>query len=72
MVQKKAVKAPAKPIPAGAVISVAAEKEGFRRAGRAWSKTPTEVPVSDFTEEQLQQLFEEPMLTIKEVVKGKG
>lgn len=45
-------------------IVVAAKVEGFRRAGRAWSKTPVTLPVEDFTEAQINALNDEPMLDV--------
>lgn len=45
-------------------IIVTAEKEGFRRAGRAWSKVPTQVPVDEFNEAQIEALVGEPMLDV--------
>lgn len=47
------------------MIRVIAKKDGFRRAGRAWSGT-TEVPVADFTKSQIEQLKNEPMLVVQE------
>ena len=46
-------------------LRITAKRAGFRRAGRAWPDTPTEVAVADFTEEQLEQLAAEPMLIIQ-------
>lgn len=40
------------------MIRVIARKDGFRRANRAWSGT-TEVPVSEFTSTQIEQLQDE-------------
>ena len=37
------------------MIRVIAKKDGFRRAGRAWSGT-AEVPASEFSKEQIEQL----------------
>lgn len=37
------------------MIRVIAKKDGFRRAGRAWSGS-TEVPASEFSEAQIEQL----------------
>lgn len=48
-------------------LRITCTHEGFRRAGRAWSATPTEVHVDEFTEIQLRQLFAEPRLTIEAV-----
>lgn len=37
------------------MIRVIAKKDGFRRAGRAWSGT-TELPANELTKEQIEQL----------------
>lgn len=54
----------------GAMIRVTSQVEGFRRAGRAWSKQPTVVEAGEFTAEQLVALADEPMLSIEEVARG--
>lgn len=43
---------------------VSAKIEGFRRAGRAWSKGQTLVGVAELSEDQLAALLAEPMLTV--------
>ena len=48
------------------MLRVTAKRDGFRRAGRAWSGT-TEVPVSELTEDQVAALKAEPMLVVEEV-----
>lgn len=48
-------------------LSVQASRDGFRRAGRAWSKEETVVPLNELTEEQIEQLKDEPALTVTEV-----
>ncbi len=45
-------------------LIVSARIEGFRRAGRPWSKAPTQVSVDVFSEEQLAALADEPMLQV--------
>ena len=45
-------------------VTVTSAVEGFRRAGRAWSRTPTTVPASELSEDQLKVLSSEPMLTV--------
>lgn len=45
-------------------LRVVAKTAGFRRAGRAWSDKPTEVPVSEFKREQLAQLRADPGLIV--------
>jgi hypothetical protein len=49
-------------------LEVTSSQAGFRRAGRAWSTTPTVIKLSDFTEVQLRQIAGEPMLTVKPVL----
>ena len=46
-------------------LRITAKRAGFRRAGRAWPDTPTEVAVADFSAEQLEQLAAEPMLIVQ-------
>lgn len=48
-------------------LSVRALKDGFRRAGRAWSGVETTVPIKEFTDEQVAALEAEPLLTVKRV-----
>lgn len=48
-------------------VEVIAKADVFYRAGRAWSNTPTVVPLSELTEEQLQELQDEPMLIVRTV-----
>lgn len=43
------------------VLQVVSKRDGFRRAGRAWHGTTT-VPLTELTEEQYNQLRDEPML----------
>jgi hypothetical protein len=45
-------------------LRVSAKVAGFRRAGRAWSATPEDVPASEFTKEQIAQLKADPSLTV--------
>lgn len=49
------------------LLIVTTATDGFRRGGRAWHGT-TEVSASEFTETQLEQLFNEPKLLVQ--VKG--
>lgn len=55
--------------PAGAenaikALIVSAKVEGFRRAGRAWSKAPVTVPVEELDDDQVQTLLAEPALDV--------
>lgn len=43
---------------------VSAKAEGFRRAGRAWSKAATTVSAGDLTDAQIEALLGEPMLDV--------
>lgn len=56
-------------IPSGVAghIIVTSAREGFRRAGRAWSKTPTTVAVADLGDAALTALEAEPMLRVERV-----
>lgn len=47
-------------------LSVQSGREGFRRAGRAWSKEAVVVPLSELSEGQIEQLRNEAMLTVTE------
>lgn len=47
-------------------IRVRTAQIGFRRGGREWTGT-TEVPVKEFTKEQLEQLRNEPLLVIEDI-----
>lgn len=49
-------------------IVVTSEIEGFRRAGRAWSRTPTTVPIDELSEEQIMALEQESLLQVAYVV----
>ena len=43
---------------------------GFRRCGRHWGPAPVEVPIDDFSEAQLEQIFAEPELIVLAVTDG--
>jgi hypothetical protein len=51
-------------------LIITSKVEGFRRAGRAWSKSPTTVLVSELSDEQIEQLTAEPMLEVAVVEKA--
>lgn len=55
----KTVKVPA--------LSVVSAREGFRRAGRAWSKEATVVRLSELSKEQIRQIKGESLLTVVNV-----
>lgn len=46
-------------------VRIAARRDGFRRAGMAHSKAPTDHPAARFSPEQLEALLSEPMLTVE-------
>jgi hypothetical protein len=49
----------------GKKFVVTAKREGFRRAGRAWSKTPVVVDASAFSPAQIAALKADPMLDVQ-------
>ena len=48
-------------------VEVIAKADVFYRAGRAWGHAPTVVPLSELTEDELDELKSEPMLLVREV-----
>ncbi len=48
-------------------LAVRALRDGFRRAGRAWSKEETTVPLAELDEAQVAALEAEPLLVVKRV-----
>lgn len=51
-------------------IIVTSDVDGFRRAGRPWSKSPTTVSLDELSREQLAMLEGEPMLKVVYVAAG--
>lgn len=51
-------------VPTIVALLVTAQVEGFRRAGRAWSKTQTRVEAAELTDRQVEALLAEPMLDV--------
>lgn len=47
-------------------LSIVSRVDGFRRAGRAWSATATEVDSEEFDAGQLRALREDPVLIVTE------
>lgn len=45
-------------------IEVTAIRAGFRRAGRAFGRTPTRIDLDELTEAELRMLLDEPALTV--------
>lgn len=56
--------------PVAQAITVVSEVEGFRRAGRAWSRTPITVPIDELSEAQILALEQEPLLAVVYVAAG--
>lgn len=52
-----------KPVPG---LRVRALADGFRRAGRPWPAQAVEVPVSEFTKAQIEQLRAESQLVVED------
>lgn len=49
-------------------LRITAKREGFRRAGHAWSVQPTEIPLDDLSDDQVAMLkAETTMLTVEEI-----
>lgn len=46
--------------------AISASRDGFRRAGRAWTRAATVVAADDITEAQLEQLRADPNITVTE------
>mgnify|MGYP000930242870 CR=1 FL=1 len=63
MTTKKSEGKPGAGTPTALVISSRAE--GFRRAGRGWTREPTRVAYDDLTAEQIEALQAEPMLDVR-------
>lgn len=60
---------PLPPVEVAAII-VTSEVEGFRRAGRVWSRTPTEVAIEEMADKALEALLAEPLLQVTFVAAG--
>jgi hypothetical protein len=68
-VTKKSRREAAEPVsrlPSPGILVVRAARDGYRRAGRAWTVVEQTVPASEFTEEQRAALFADPCLVVKE------
>lgn len=53
-----------------AAVIVTSEIEGFRRAGRSWSRTPTTVAFAELGDEAIAALLAEPLLQVTFVADG--
>ncbi|MDR0498389.1 MAG: hypothetical protein LBH03_01480 [Holophagales bacterium] len=49
-----------------AVLEITSRPDSFCRAGRRWTKTATQVPLSEFTKEQVKALKAESNLVVVE------
>ncbi|MEF3074120.1 hypothetical protein V2P20_03690 [Methylobacter sp. Wu1] len=58
-----------KPTKTASAIRVRTAQIGFRRGGREWTGT-TEVLISEFTEDQLEQIRNEPLLVVEDIEIG--
>ncbi|MGB1763003.1 hypothetical protein [Alloalcanivorax xenomutans] len=47
-------------------LSIACKAGAFWRAGRKWTETATTVALASLTDEQIEQLMNEPMLVVRE------
>lgn len=50
--------------PVAKSFMITAKHDGFRRAGRAWSRAGEQVSADELTEEQIEALLAEPMLSV--------
>lgn len=48
-------------------LRVQSTVDGFRRAGRPWSRESVDVPLSEFNKDQIDQLRAEKMLVVVDV-----
>lgn len=48
-------------------LRISAKRDGFRRAGRAWSVQPTEIPLAGLSDADVAALKAEAMLTVEEI-----
>lgn len=54
-------------------LSIKASRDGFRRAGRSWSKEATIVKLSELSKAQIKALKDESNLMVSEVeIEDKG
>lgn len=60
---------PKKNQPVATALIVSSKVEGFRRAGRPWSKAAQTVSIDEFTTEQVEALLGESMLDVTVVAK---
>lgn len=48
-------------------LEVISTRDGFRRAGLIWGKKPAVIPLADLSQEQIDMLKSEPILSVREV-----
>lgn len=51
-------------------LRIKSKREGFRRAGHAWSMTEQTVSAADFTADQADALQNEPMLIVTPIIEA--
>lgn len=49
------------------VLRVIAKRQGFRRAGREFGKEPIDIVLTELSDEHIEQIKNEPMLSCTEV-----
>lgn len=50
--------------PVVTALLVTARHDGFRRAGRSWSRQPTRVEIEELSEAEIAVLYAEPLLDV--------
>lgn len=53
--------------PVAGALQITARRDGFRRAGRSWSRAATTIAIADLTQAEIDALRTEPMLDVVEV-----
>ncbi|MDA8258370.1 MAG: HI1506-related protein [Betaproteobacteria bacterium] len=48
-------------------LRITSQREGFRRAGRAWGRAPIEIALADLSDDEIALLKAESMLTVEEI-----
>lgn len=48
-------------------LRIQSSADGFRRAGRPWSRVAEDVPLSEFSQEQIAQLRAEKLLVVVDI-----
>lgn len=66
MASKKAVEPTDHAAPA-ALVRIRADRDGYRRGGRAWSRDFVVVDAAEFSAEQIAQIEADPRITVEPV-----